>query len=152
MATDLSEANGWIPEPSSNEVLTKSLDASAVEQYARKVRMTAPTLSVPRFESEGVDIVAEHGTIPVQDATLDEVVLRAVKWADRFAISVEDQRDAVVDVLNAKKAAWIASFNRELDNACLGTTVAKNGTTVPFYSVYYTTVWQLPVRFPMKTL
>lgn len=136
MTTDLNEANGWIPEPSSNEVLTKSTDTSAVETFARKVTMTAPTLSVPRFESEGVDIVAEHAVIPVQDATLDEVVLRAVKWADRFAISVEDQRDAVVDVLNAKKAAWVSSFNRELDNACLGTTAAKNGTTVPFDSVY----------------
>lgn len=136
--TDLSEANGWIPEPSSNQVLTKATDVSAVEQVARKIRMTAPTVSIPRFESEGVDIVAEHATIPVQDATLDEVTMRASKWADRFAISVEDQRDAVVDVLEAKKAAWLSAFSRELDNACLGVTAAATGagTSIPFTSVY----------------
>ena len=96
MTTDLNEANGWIPEPKSSEVLTKVYATSAVESVARRVTMTAPTVSVPRFESDGADIVAEHAVIPVQDATLDEVVLREVKFANRFAISIEDQRDALV--------------------------------------------------------
>lgn len=130
--TDLSEDNGWIPEPSSNEVLTKNYETSAVEQVARKVRMTAPTVSVPRFDANGIDIVAEHGEIPLKDATLDEVTLRAVKWANRFAISIEDQRDAVVDALNAYKASWLSSYAVSLDNACLGVT----GTGGPFESVY----------------
>lgn len=136
MATDLNEANGWIPEPKSSEVLTKVYAESAVEAVARRITMTAPTVSVPRFESDGADIVAEHAEIPVQDATLDEVVLRAVKFANRFAISIEDQRDALVDVLNAKKLAWANSFARKLDNACLGVTADQSGTTVPFQSVY----------------
>lgn len=135
--TDLTEANGWIPEPSSKEVLTKASDpVSAVEAVGRKITMTAPTMTIPRFESEGVDIVAEAATIPVQTADLDEVTLRAVKWANRFAISVEDQRDAVVDVFNQKKAAWVSSFHREFDNAALGVTAAQSGTSVPFTSVY----------------
>lgn len=137
IVTDLSEANGWIPEPASSEVLTKVYAESAVESLARRVNMTAPTMSVPRFESDGADIVAEHATIPLQDATLDEVVLRAVKFANRFAISIEDQRDALVDVLQAKKLAWSNSFARKLDNAALGVTAEQNGTTVPFESVYY---------------
>lgn len=135
--TDLTEANGWIPEPSSNEVLTKASDTSAVEAVGRKIRMTAPTVTIPRFESEGADIVAEAATIPVQTADLDEVDMRAVKFANRFAISIEDQRDAVVDVLNAKKAAWISAFSRKFDNAALGVTAAKNGGTVPYESVYH---------------
>lgn len=135
--TDLNEANGWIPEPASSEVLTKVYAESAVEATARRVTMTAPTMSVPRFESDGVSIVQEGAEIPVSEATLDEVVLKAVKWADRFAISVEDQRDALVDVFTQKKLAWANSFARELDNACLGVTAAKNGTTVPFQSVYH---------------
>ena len=135
--TDLNEANGWIPEPKSSEVLTKVYETSAVESVARRVTMTAPTVSVPRFESDGADIVAEHEVIPVQTADLDEVTLRAVKFANRFAISVEDQRDALVDVLTQKKLAWANSFGRKLDNACLGVTVAKDGTaTAPFESVY----------------
>lgn len=135
--TDLSEANGWIPEPKSSEVLTKVYATSAVEATARKIQMTAPTVSVPRFESDGADIVAEHAEIPLQDATLDEVSLRAVKFANRFAISIEDQRDALVNVLDAKKLAWANSFSRKLDNACLGVTAAQSGTTVPFQSVYH---------------
>lgn len=138
MATDLNEANGWIPEPTSGEVLTKVYADSAVESVARRITMTAPTVSVPRFESDGADIVAEHAVIPLQDATLDEVTLRAVKFANRFAISVEDQRDALVDVLQAKKLAWANSFARKLDNACLGVTAEQDGTgTAPFESVYY---------------
>lgn len=135
--TDLNEANGWIPEPTSSEVLTKVYADSAVESVARRVTMTAPTMSVPRFESDGADIVAEHAVIPLQDATLDEVTLRAVKFANRFAISIEDQRDALVDVLQAKKLAWANSFARKLDNACLGVTADQDGTgTAPFQSVY----------------
>src|SRR6188474_2773318 len=118
--TDLTEANGWIPEPSSDQVLTKATDVSAVEMVGRKVIMTAPTVTIPRFESEGADIVAEAATIPVQTATLSEVDMRAVKFANRFAISVEDQRDAVVDVFNQKKAAWLSAFARKYDNAALG--------------------------------
>ena len=138
MTTDLNEANGWIPEPKSSEVLTKVYATSAVESVARRVTMTAPTVSVPRFESDGADIVAEHAVIPVQDATLDEVVLREVKFANRFAISIEDQRDALVDVLAQKKLAWANSFGLKLDNAALGVTTAQDGTdTAPFESVYF---------------
>lgn len=134
--TDLNESNGWIPEPKSSDVLTKVYATSAVEATARKIQMTAPTMSVPRFESDGADIVAEHDTIPLQDATLDEVVLRAVKFANRFAISIEDQRDGLANVLEAKKLAWANSFSRKLDNACLGVTADQEGTAVPFQSVY----------------
>lgn len=136
MATDLSEANGWIPEPGSNEALLLDVEVSAVESVARKVNMTSRTVSVPRFVSTGVDVVAEHAVIPVKDATLDEVVLTAVKFADRFAISHEDREDAVVDALNAYKRDWLSNYAIALDNAALGTTGAPNGTTVPFNSVY----------------
>lgn len=128
--TDLSEANGWIPEPGTNEALLRDAETSAVEAVARKVNMTSRTVSVPRFVANGVDVVAEHADIPVKDATLDEVVLTAVKFADRFAISVEDQQDAVGDALNAFKREWLSNYAVALDNACLGATGG------PFTSVY----------------
>lgn len=132
--TDLSEANGWIPEPGANEALTRDVETSAVEAVARKVNMTSRTVSVPRFVANGVDVVPEHALIPIKDATLDEVVLTAHKFADRFAISVEDQQDAVVDALNAYKREWLSNFAITLDNAALGVT----GTGGPFESVYRT--------------
>ena len=130
--TDLTEANGWIPEPGSNEALLRDAETSAVEAVARRVNMTSRTVSVPRFVANGIDVVAEGATIPVKDATLDEVVLTAVKFADRFAISFEDSQDAVVDALNAYKREWLSNYAIALDNACLGVT----GTGGPFESVY----------------
>lgn len=130
--TDLSEANGWIPEPGSNEALLRDVEVSAVEAVGRKVNMTSRTVSVPRFVANGVDVVAEHAVIPIKDATLDEVVLTAHKFADRFAISFEDKQDAVVDALNAYKREWLSNFAITLDNAALGVT----GTGGPFESVY----------------
>src|SRR5690606_1342939 len=93
---NLTEANGWLPEPSDSQVLRKVLETSAVEAHARRVNMTSRTVSVPRFDAEGVDVVAESATIPVIDATLDEVTLTAVKFANRTVISIEDDRDSVL--------------------------------------------------------
>lgn len=134
--TDLSEANGWIPEPTSGDVLSKDVETSAVEAAGRKVTMTSRTMSVPRFAAQGVDVVAEHADIPLEDATLDEVVLTAVKFANRFAISIEDREDAVVDALDAYKAEWLSNFAVKFDNAALGTVGAANGGTRPYTSVY----------------
>lgn len=128
--TDLSEANGWIPEPGSNEVLLRDAETSAVEAAGRKVTMTSRTVSVPRFAAQGVDVVAEHADIPLEDGVADEVVLTAVKFANRFAISIEDREDAVVDALDAYKREWLSNFAVKYDNACLGAAAG------PFTSVY----------------
>jgi HK97 family phage major capsid protein len=136
--TDASKANGWVPEATSSEVLTRIYEVSAVESLARRVTMTSPSQRVPRFAHEGVSIVPEGGLIPVQDADLDSVLLEANKWADRFTISVEDDRDAIVSLIDSFKLSWADSYARELDNACLGVTAAVTGpgTDVPFESVY----------------
>jgi len=136
--TDASQANGWIPEPTTGEVLTRIYETSAVERVARRVQMNSPSVRVPRFEHEGASIVPEGGLIPVQDATLDTVLVEASKFADRFTVSIEDDRDAVVSLVNSFKASWADSYARKLDNACLGVTAASTGpgTDVPFTSVY----------------
>lgn len=136
--TDASRANNWIPEATGSEVLTRIYQTSAVEQVARRVPMTSPSQRVPKFEHQGVSIVPEGGLIPVQDATLDSLLLEANKWADRFTVSIEDDRDAIVSLIDQFKLSWADSFARELDNACLGVTAAATGpgTDVPFESVY----------------
>lgn len=132
--TDLSTDNGWIPVQSSPDVLSRVTQTSAVETVGRKVVMTSELTSVPKFAAEGVDVVAEHTEIPLQDAQLDEVVLKAVKFANRFGISVEDSEDSVVDSVLAYQAQWTSNFAVKFDNAALGVT----GTGGPYESVYRT--------------
>jgi HK97 family phage major capsid protein len=133
---NLTEANGWLPEPTDSQVLRKVLETSAVEAAARRVNMTSRTVSVPRFDAQGVDAVAEGATIPVKDVTLDEVSLTAIKFANRFVISVEDDRDSVLNAVDEAKVRWASNFGVHLDNAVLGTSGVANGGTVPFTSVY----------------
>ena len=136
--TDLNRSNGWIREQAGSVALETVAAESAVEQVARKENMTSDALRVPRFAAEGVDIVAEGALIPQKEAVLDSVLLEANKWANRFTLSVEDERDAVINAFEAYKRHWATAFARELDNACLGVTadVTGPGTSVPFQSVY----------------
>lgn len=132
--TDLTIENGWIPVQYDTDVLQKEVVVSAVETAARKVNMTSDQVKVPRFVSNGVDVVAEGALIPLKDATLDSVILDAHKFADRFAVSSEDAEDAIVDAFAAFRTEWLSNYAVALDNACLGTT----GTGGPFESVYRT--------------
>ncbi|WP_082556124.1 phage major capsid protein [Aeromicrobium sp. Root472D3] len=132
MVTDLSVENGWIPIQQGTEVLSRDVEVSAVEAVARREVMTSEFKSVPRFLANGVDVVAEHATIPLKDATLDDVTLQAHKFSNRYAISIEDREDAVADSINAYKREWLSNFAVTLDNAVLGVT----GTGGPFESVY----------------
>lgn len=130
MATELTAANGWLPEPKDSSVLQAVLENSAVESVARRVNMTSRTVSVPRHDAEGIQTVAEHGTIPLQDATLDEVTLTAVKFAARHALSLEATRDGIANEIDLFKVRWASNFGVALDNATLGATGG------PFTSVY----------------
>lgn len=136
--TDLNRSNGWIREQAGSVALETLAAESAVEQVARKENMTSDAYRVPRFAADGVDIVAEGALIPQKEAVLDSVLLETNKWANRFALSVEDERDAVINAFEAYKRHWATAFARELDNACLGVTadVTGPGTSVPFQSVY----------------
>lgn len=135
--TDLSKANGWIPEPTDSNVIRKITSISAIEQVARKVPMTSNSVRVNRFAGSDVDIVAEGALIPQVEATLDNVLLEATKFADRFTISEEDNEDSLVNVLDAFKVDWASNFARKLDHAALGATgTVAPGTATPFLSVY----------------
>lgn len=52
-------------------------------------------------------------------------------------ISEEDMNDSFLDVLNTYKTQWATNWARKFDNACLGVSVAADGTdTAPYSSVY----------------
>lgn len=129
-------ANGWLVQETVKDVLTGTLRESVVESVARKIQMTTDVTNVPRFETTGADVVAKGAVIPTKEADLSKATLTAIKFANRFPITIEDDRDAVANYLDQAKAGWASSFAKKLDNAALGVTAAANGTTVPFTSVY----------------
>jgi hypothetical protein len=66
----------------------------------------------------------------------DSVTLTARKFGTAIRLADEDIADNLVDVVNAKKVDWGTSFAIAYDNACIGTSGAANGTTIPFVSIY----------------
>jgi HK97 family phage major capsid protein len=134
---DLSEANGWVPEEKSSQVILAAQAASFVERNARRENMTTRTKGVPRFLGDDPVVVAEGATIPEATATLDEVILTAHKWAKIFNISEEDLNDSLVDTLTAYKREWASNWGRKFDHAALGVTVDVAGTdAAPYKSLY----------------
>lgn len=136
--TDLTEANGWIPEEAGSVALQALAQNSVVEQVARRENMNSRTKAIPRFVADAPEVVAEGATIPEATATLDEIVLVAHKWAKILNISEEDLNDSLVDVLNTYKREWVNRYARKFDNACLGVSAAGAGTdAAPYNSVFY---------------
>lgn len=135
--TDFTEANGYILEEQGSAVIQDLVANSAVERFARRESMASRTKSVPRFVVDAPAVVAEGVDIPEANATLDEIVLTAKKYAQIMHVSEEDLNDNLVDVLTASKREWASRFARKFDNACLGVSVAADGTdTAPYTSLY----------------
>lgn len=124
---DLTEDNGYILEEQGSSVIQALLANSAVEAYARREAMASRTKSVPRFVADAPEVVAEGATIPEANATLDELVLTAKKYAKIFHISEEDMNDSLVDVLNTYKKEWASRWARKYDNATLAVNVDATG-------------------------
>lgn len=134
---DLTEANGYILEEQGSRVIQDLIANSAVEAYARREPMASRTKSIPRFLADAPEVVAEGDSIPGANATLDEIVLTAKKYAKIFHISEEDVNDSLVDTLGVYKREWASRLARKYDNACLGVEVAEDGTDVaPYRSLY----------------
>lgn len=129
--------NDWIPIEYDSDVVQRVQMESAVERYAIRVPMSSKTKSIPR--SAGITVTA--GTTYTDDASVnDDVVLTARRFIARFKIDEDDLADAEtrMDVIETKGLDWAISYADVFDNACLATTGAENGTTVPFTSVYRT--------------
>lgn len=134
---DLTEANGYILEEQGSSVIQDLLANSVVESYARREPMASRTKSIPRFVADAPEVVAEGAAIPGANATLDEVVLTAKKYAKIFHISEEDVNDSLVDTLSVYKREWASRLARKYDNACLALDVTEDGTDVaPYRSLY----------------
>lgn len=125
----------WIPIEYDDEVIVRVLQESVIERLASKVVMTSKTKSIPR--SAGITVSA--GTTYTDDtSTNDEVTLTARRFISRIQFDEDDLADAEsrMDVIGTKAMDWAISYADTFDNACLGTSAASNGTTVPFTSLY----------------
>lgn len=130
----------WIPEEYGGPVINKMTEISAVESLARVEPMGTDTKHVPR--SAGM---AFGGALGKADAyteatgTNDEILLAARKMGVVVRIADEDTKDtaSLVNVIAQKQLEWARSQAIGFDNACLGTSVVKNDTTIPFNSLFY---------------
>lgn len=128
--------DNWIPEERGSSVLATINQTSAVEALATREPMGSDAKVIARQNGVGVSVVPK-GTAYPEDTTEDgEVTLKARKFGTAIRIAEEDLADIPANVIAAKQNEWAKSYAVKLDNACLGTTAAENGTTVPFTSVY----------------
>jgi HK97 family phage major capsid protein len=130
--------DAWIPEEQGSAVLTRVNASSGMEALARREPMSTDTKAVPRLGAIDVDVIPKGGAYGEDDSIADEVILKARKFGKAVRIAEEDLDDVGtrVNIIAAKQLDWATSYGRMLDNSCLGTTAASNGTTVPFDSVY----------------
>ena len=129
----------WIPEEWGGAVITRIRAVSAIESAARGELMGSDTKHVPR--SGGISFTGGvgKGVAYTEDgSTNDEVLLTAIKFGTVMRVADEDLKDTtgVANIIQIKQLDWARSYAIGFDNACLGTSAASNGTTIPFTSLY----------------
>lgn len=128
--------DAWIPEEKDSTVIQALSATSVIESEIAPTPMGTNAKSVNRSSATQVDVISKGGVYGEDGSANDEVILTARKFGKVFRLAEEDIDDSPSDVINAKKNEWTLSFARTFDNACLGTSVAANGTTVPFNSLW----------------
>lgn len=136
MARETFENNGWIPEESSSNVITRINDASAVEGFGNHEPMGTDVKLVPRMGAVGVAFIPKGTAYPESTGANDSVILTARKLGEAVRIAEEDINDSPLAIIEKKKLAWAGDYARYFDHAALGVSAAENGTTIPFTSVY----------------
>jgi HK97 family phage major capsid protein len=131
-----SVVDAWLVEEQGSDVIRVVNQNSAVEQYATPEPMRSYTKTIPRSGSVSVDVIPKGSAYGEDSGTVDEITIVARKFGKVIRLAEEDIDDELFDALNEKKIAWGNSYAVTIDNACLATNAAANGTTVPFTSVY----------------
>lgn len=129
--------SNWIPIEYDASVVQRPQFLSAVERFGTGVPMSRETKIVFRDAgNSAVGVGAKSIAFPEDAGVNDKVTLVAAKFPLAFRMANEDLEDSLVDVIKVKQAAYARSYSYTFDNACLATTAASNGSTVPFTSVY----------------
>lgn len=131
-----SVADAWLVEEQGSDVIRVVNQTSVIESEATPEPMKSYTKTIPRSGSVTVDVIPKGSTYGEDAGTVDEITIVARKFGKVIRLAEEDIEDELVDILNEKKVAWGSAYAVTIDNACLATSAAANGTTVPFLSVY----------------
>ena len=130
----------WVRDQYDGTVITRVRQTSAVEALGRQVQMGTDVKVVPRAGTVGVAVTAKGSAYNEEQPTGDDVTLTAKKFTGMIRIADEDVADlpnsGIPNYIQTKQLDWASTYGRFFDNACLGTSAASNGTTVPFTSVY----------------
>lgn len=126
----------WVPEEYGSDVIQRVNQMSAIEALARREPMGTDTRHVPRSGGASVAAVAKGASYAEDTATNDDVLLSAVKFGTAIRIAAEELVDAPENIIAVKQRDWATSYAKYLDNACLATSGASNGGTIPFTSLY----------------
>jgi HK97 family phage major capsid protein len=126
----------WIPEEKESAVLQALSATSVIESEIAPTPMGTNAKSVNRSSATQVDVISKGGVYGEDGSANDDVILTARKFGKVFRLAEEDIDDSPTDIINAKKNEWALSFAKTFDNACLGTSAAANGSTVPFTSLW----------------
>lgn len=147
MTTNRQDMDVWKPVESGGDVIEEMTRVSAIEALGRPEPMSSDTKRVPRsgdFDVAGVAKGSEYG-FDTNTNDYVEIIAAKVGGARKFA-----EEDLGGDVENGEQL--LAMTERQAANAlavtfdqgCLGTTAARNGTTVLWPSVYYTLTQAAP--------
>jgi hypothetical protein len=129
-------AAGWLRDEQGSDLIHRIEQTSVAETWFKPIPMAGELKTEPRMGATGIAVIAKGGTYAEDVAGNDSVTLTARKFGTAIRLADEDIADNLVDVVNAKKVDWGTSFAIAYDNACIGTSGAANGTTIPFTSIY----------------
>ena len=140
MTTNRQDLENLIPIETSNEVIQRVAQVSAMEAIAPAETMTTDTKQIPRFGGFTVASVAKGQDYGFSQNTQDLVDLIARKIGGAAKVAEEDLVDSVTGEGTMRRIEQEAgtSLAKTFDHACIGVTTPVNGTTAPFQSIYAT--------------
>lgn len=141
MTTNRQDVDVWKPVETGGDVIRELTRVSAIEAVARPEPMASDTKRVRRsgdFDVAGVAKGAEYG---FDTNTNDYVELIAAKVGGLRKFAEEDLGGDVeggTDLLGETEKQAMNAMAVTFDQGAIGTTAARNGTTVLWPSIYYT--------------
>lgn len=138
MTANRQDLEALIPIETSQEVIQKVKKVSVMEAIAPPETMTSDTKQVARFGGFSVASVAKGAEYGFSTNTQDLVDLIARKIGGAAKVAEEDLVDTITGEGTMRRYEQEAgsALAKTFDHACLGTTAAMNGGTVPFQSIY----------------
>lgn len=141
MTTNRQDVDIWKPVETGGDVIREMDRVSAIEALARPEPMQSDTKRVRRsgdFDVAGVAKGAEYG-FDTNTNDYVEIIAAKVGGARKFAEEdlggdVEGGAELLAETERQAANALALTF----DQGCIGTTAARNGTTVLWPSIYYT--------------